>query len=196
MRYYDGRGPLPPDGIRTKPWDGRPSANALRLGRTPTALYRFYSGDGQLLYIGITIDVERRWKQHASSAVWWHLRARHAVEHFPSRAEAETAERAAVRAEKPLYNYVYSAPDSGLKRGYVRPEQRPRQPQPAAVVPEPWRPNDVQEAALLAVRQLADEADRQCPGARQRLREALVTAWDLEIPASVLAAHSKRRVIR
>jgi hypothetical protein len=73
-----------------------------------TMLYRFYDGDGVLLYVGITSRHMRRWCEHAASKAWWPHVATTRVEHYPSRVDAEGAEREAIRAERPLHNVVHS----------------------------------------------------------------------------------------
>lgn len=69
-----------------------------------TALYRFYDGAGQLLYVGITGDPSDRWARHADEKPWWPNVARHTVEWLPSRDAALAAETAAIVAEEPVYN--------------------------------------------------------------------------------------------
>lgn len=71
---------------------------------SPTALYRLYDDAGSLLYVGIATTPEARWQQHASTAPWWHLVARRQTEWFASRQDAESAERSAIKTEKPRYN--------------------------------------------------------------------------------------------
>lgn len=73
----------------------------------PTMLYRLYCADGHLLYIGITDSWERRRAQHASEKPWWGEVAHEFVMPIDGRREAEHAERAAIRAERPAYNIVH-----------------------------------------------------------------------------------------
>ena len=76
-----------------------------------TALYRVYGEADLLLYIGISNDFGRRWKQHAKRQPWWAEMRRLAVdEWFDSRPEAEEAETAAIKAEKPKYNKQHAVP--------------------------------------------------------------------------------------
>lgn len=78
--------------------------------KRPTALYRFFSVEGALLYVGIAFDPDSRAKQHAATKSWWGNvdQARTTVEWHPDREAAETAELAAIRAENPLHNIVRS----------------------------------------------------------------------------------------
>lgn len=68
------------------------------------ALYRFFNTDGDLLYIGITIDPGSRWKGHAADKKWWHEVTTITLEHHPSRVAVEAAEIAAIQTEHPRYN--------------------------------------------------------------------------------------------
>lgn len=75
-----------------------------------TALYRIYDSDGLLLYIGISKDFGSRWKQEAKEFPWWAEMQRMTVDWISSRAQAEMAEEAAIRAEKPKYNKRHVSP--------------------------------------------------------------------------------------
>lgn len=61
-----------------------------------TTLYRLYDADGGLLYIGIAGNPGRRFEQHAGDKPWWGQVARTELAHYPTRAEALDAERAAI----------------------------------------------------------------------------------------------------
>lgn len=67
-----------------------------------TALYRLYDRDGTLLYVGITHDLQERWRSHARNQIWWLDVARKEHVWFNTRAEAETAEKRAILSEDPL----------------------------------------------------------------------------------------------
>src|SRR5437764_11236233 len=69
------------------------------------ALYRVFGEADLLLYIGISNNFGRRWKEHAKKQPWWGEMRRLAVDcWYPSRVEAEEAETAAIQAESPKYN--------------------------------------------------------------------------------------------
>lgn len=70
----------------------------------PTALYRLYDREGNLLYIGIAKNPEKRFDGHATNTPWWHLVARRVVMWLPTRDEALAAENKACTREKPLYD--------------------------------------------------------------------------------------------
>lgn len=74
----------------------------------PTALYFWYDADGALLYIGITGDLATRQSSHAKRSSWAEFAARSTVQRYPSRSAAEAAEKAAIEAERPLFNHVYN----------------------------------------------------------------------------------------
>ncbi|MEV5189281.1 GIY-YIG nuclease family protein [Streptomyces werraensis] len=69
-----------------------------------TALYRLYGAEGKLLYLGITCDLEQRWKLHADNQPWWHLVTRKVIEWHPDRATAAAHEKRLTVEERPLYN--------------------------------------------------------------------------------------------
>lgn len=73
----------------------------------PTALYRLFNRDGQLLYAGITRDVQARMRAHRASKEWWPQVAEQRVEWFPNRPAAAAAEVKALRTERPAYDQSY-----------------------------------------------------------------------------------------
>jgi hypothetical protein len=73
-----------------------------------TALYRLFGADGELLYIGISDAFGRRWRDHAMSKPWWPDVRRQAIDWHPSREDAEAAEKAAIKAERPKYNVAHN----------------------------------------------------------------------------------------
>ncbi len=75
---------------------------------TDHALYRFFDGDGQLLYIGITHDAHRRFQQHAGRKPWWSDVRQILLEVYPDRESVLAAETRAIIDEKPLHNVVHN----------------------------------------------------------------------------------------
>jgi hypothetical protein len=69
-----------------------------------TTLYRYFDAEGRLLYVGITGQTAMRGLQHARYSQWWPRVASATYEHFATRAEAESAELAAITNECPRYN--------------------------------------------------------------------------------------------
>ena len=75
-----------------------------------TALYRFYDERNVLLYVGITDRLGHRWSEHVHGKPWWPEVRRQATEWYGSRQEAEQAEQAAIKVERPVYNIVHAIP--------------------------------------------------------------------------------------
>ena len=70
-----------------------------------TAIYRLYSADGTLLYVGMSNDPDRRFGEHADSQPWWaEVRKFEVGTWYPSRSAAAEAERVAIRSEQPKHN--------------------------------------------------------------------------------------------
>ncbi|WP_137991249.1 GIY-YIG nuclease family protein [Streptomyces vilmorinianum] len=70
-------------------------------------LYRLYDAGDALLYIGITTDPQRRWKEHRKEMPWWPEVVRKDVEILAEDVEFPAAlEHEAIRAENPRYNKV------------------------------------------------------------------------------------------
>lgn len=69
-----------------------------------TVLYRYFGEAGDLLYIGITDEPGRRWKEHMKSQPWWASVRRQTAQWYDTRASAEVAEISAIRSERPLHN--------------------------------------------------------------------------------------------
>lgn len=71
-------------------------------------LYRFYSEDNTLLYIGITINPGRRFVEHQAAKPWWHTIARITLEKYPDATTLADAERLAIAVQRPLYNVAWN----------------------------------------------------------------------------------------
>jgi predicted GIY-YIG superfamily endonuclease len=78
--------------------------DASSWGDEATYVYHFYDVQGNLLYVGITNNVRRRWDQHAADKPWWHLVARKEKVLYSTREEAEKVEAHQIRTHRPLYN--------------------------------------------------------------------------------------------
>ena len=74
-----------------------------------TYLYRHFSKDGKLLYVGIAKNEMARRKQHMKKSPWFCIVHRIEVEEHPSRFDAELYENAAIRKENPIYNVMGSS---------------------------------------------------------------------------------------
>lgn len=74
-----------------------------------TALYRYFDAADDLLYIGISKNPDARWAAHRYwGRRWPSLVASRRDEWFDSRPEAEDAEVAAIKAEKPRFNGAHN----------------------------------------------------------------------------------------
>jgi predicted GIY-YIG superfamily endonuclease len=103
-----------------------------------TALYRVRGENGLLLYIGISDGFGRRWKDHSRKQPWWdEMRSLSVDCWYESRADAEEAEKAAIRDEKPKYNKKHAVPAQPRRRTV-----KARRPAPAHPYPTPARTAD------------------------------------------------------
>lgn len=73
-------------------------------------VYRIWNAEGDLLYIGSTIYLGLRMKNHAHHARWWLQAKRFTFEAFATEAEAREAERVAIRTEFPRWNIRERSP--------------------------------------------------------------------------------------
>ena len=68
-------------------------------------LYRAYDRADRLLYIGATVNLNRRLSQHRrQGSMWLPLAVTIESREYPTKADALKAEAAAIRAESPLFN--------------------------------------------------------------------------------------------
>jgi hypothetical protein len=74
-----------------------------------TALYRYFDVNRDLLYVGISVDPDERWKQHRySSRTWPALVSYRTDQWIDSRWEAEEAEIETIKIEKPRFNGAHN----------------------------------------------------------------------------------------
>jgi predicted GIY-YIG superfamily endonuclease len=71
-----------------------------------TQLYRHFSKDGTLLYVGISLSSLNRLGQHSDHSHWFGDISRVEIQHFPTREDALEAEALAIHDEKPLCNIM------------------------------------------------------------------------------------------
>jgi hypothetical protein len=106
------------------PAQGAPRPSLAPITPRPTskkeqesvALYRHFDADGALLYVGISNDPGGRRSGHLRNSIWADFADRDEVQWFPDRASAQEAERAAIQAEAPLFNWVHST-SAARRRG-------------------------------------------------------------------------------
>ena len=77
-------------------------------GYTMQYLYRAFSDEGDLLYVGISGKWSERLHQHERESEWMELTDYVRIERFPDRESVMHAERVAIEKEKPKYNKQYS----------------------------------------------------------------------------------------
>lgn len=85
----------------------------------PHAVYRVYGRHCRLLYIGCTIDLDKRLGEHRNKP-WISEVVRVASEVFPNRAAAHEAERNAIRTECPRHNQTSMNPGAFGEGTYDR----------------------------------------------------------------------------
>lgn len=68
-------------------------------------LYRFFNSGDELLYVGVTIRLDRRLSEHRRADRWGAV-VRVTTELFPSAVDAREAELVAIRTERPRWNVV------------------------------------------------------------------------------------------
>jgi len=69
------------------------------------AVYRCFDEDGVLLYVGSSVNPQKRWYNHRCAKYTWPQRcATRTIEWFDSTADAGVAEARAIEQEEPLYN--------------------------------------------------------------------------------------------
>lgn len=96
------------------------------LADLPHYVYRVYDDVDRLLYIGCTYQIETRLKQHQSwFTPWAPYRDRVTVEMHPNRAQGMEAEKRAIAAEDPVYNWTGLSwlEQRARFRGYVQARQ-------------------------------------------------------------------------
>ena len=84
------------------------SATNLRLAAVPTVLYRHWARNGTLLYVGISCNESERRKTHRAESVWFSQVDRITLVKYPTRLDAENAERYAIINEAPVHNIVHA----------------------------------------------------------------------------------------
>lgn len=83
----------------------------------PVALYRHFSEDGQLLYVGTSANQPRRTLEHAKCKPWFTQVVRIEIEWFEQELLARAAETRARKEEKPRYNKDMLGRRPGKGRG-------------------------------------------------------------------------------
>lgn len=85
-------------------------------------VYRGFDGADRLLYVGSTNDVTTRIKTHKASSAWAVYMARHTVEEFDSKEDADQAEARAIAEEHPRWNITGRS--AGHPEGFATSQQQ------------------------------------------------------------------------
>jgi hypothetical protein len=80
-------------------------------------LYRHFNAEGDLLYVGMTLHVLSRQKDHLKTAEWANSIFQIIIEPFASREELIEAEALAIKSEYPKFNKTHN--DRMLRRALV-----------------------------------------------------------------------------
>jgi excinuclease UvrABC nuclease subunit len=67
-------------------------------------VYRALDPDGNVLYIGSTLDCQRRLGDHGRNAPWWTRVGTVEVQHYDTPEEAQIGEAEAILRERPEFN--------------------------------------------------------------------------------------------
>ncbi|MEX2421061.1 MAG: hypothetical protein WD670_04515 [Actinomycetota bacterium] len=86
------------------------------------SVYRFYDGQGRLLYVGVTGRGLTRAREHSRSKEWWELVKSSTVEHLATTGEALERERELIRSLRPIYNVQHNG--AGPAAALTRPQRR------------------------------------------------------------------------
>ena len=103
-----------------------------------TALYRLYSAQDELLYVGISGRIDRRMDGHAISQPWWGDVARAEATWHDTREAADTAETAAILAEGPRYNIAKTG--NTPRRAARKSQPPPASPDTSDIEFKPYEP--------------------------------------------------------
>lgn len=84
-----------------------------------TALYRHFDENGVLLYVGISKSPDHRSEQHRYQSKWFRFVADTQLEWFEARAQAEVAERDAIRLDGPVFNGTHNRANRAAAIDYL-----------------------------------------------------------------------------
>lgn len=76
----------------------------------PHTVYRLYTEDGELIYVGLTNDPARRIGEHANMKAWWRHAAFVALDHYPTRGAAYLREKRLIQEHTPRGNTAHVRP--------------------------------------------------------------------------------------
>lgn len=108
-------------------------------------LYRHWDVDGNLLYVGISVDAIKRLQQHYDTADWYDEVASITIQKFDDRGDLERAEQLAIDQEAPIWNRTGK---------HKAKKARPKMTSGAHEVMTLFRDNDFQDFNVKALRLL------------------------------------------
>ncbi len=73
-----------------------------------TQLYRHYSKDGTLLYVGVSLSAIKRLSEHNKESRWFPTISRVEIETYATREEALQKEKQTIKEETPLWNRMHN----------------------------------------------------------------------------------------
>lgn len=82
------------------------ATGSLNLKPPGAFVYRVYGWREELLYVGVTDDLCRRFAVHRSSSSWWRSAARVEWEEWPHRRAALEEEQRQIRGLRPIHNVI------------------------------------------------------------------------------------------
>ncbi len=125
-------------------------------------LYRLHNSDGDLLYIGMTCQIDERLMQHSREKSWYSEVSSTELEPFGNYQDAFNAELRAIEAEKPIYNVVGT--NKERKGGY-------RKAPPL---------DETRADQLRSARNALNEAEQHAETAAQQLHAAMTAALEVD----------------
>lgn len=75
-----------------------------RIAHLPHDVYKAYDINGRLLYVGISVNVFARMKEHKQYAGWMSAASRIDVVRYADRASAQAVEAICIRDDAPVFN--------------------------------------------------------------------------------------------
>lgn len=90
------------------------------LGQRPAELYRYFTKDSRLLYVGVSHTTALRGQQHRLTSHWYSEASNITIEKYPTRAAALEAERKAILTEKPIYNVQRPSPSHSARQSLAK----------------------------------------------------------------------------
>jgi hypothetical protein len=89
---------------RPRPFPVGPTAWPDLVPPPHHAVYRFFTAEGELLYVGVSWNPAGRWETHRRVAAWWLFAAVVVVDVYDTEATALEVERYWIAAAAPLHN--------------------------------------------------------------------------------------------